>query len=216
MCVLMCVYLRVWKRREYLIYNPKVLLGKQPIRNWNRISQESSAPTQMYRSRPKESAKQLTVISISTKTNHIQHATWHHFFLSLSPLLLAMWHSSLLVPPFWRDNNIATTLPLKSCSLTDFGTCKEKQPVTGSSNISINLPWWNLYRSRTSTQLFSHSFTVDHATSWNGRHWIVYKPFEQWRIQGVGFRWIDPQILLKFAVPFGLFRILLSSDSSDP
>lgn len=73
---------------------------------------------------------------------------------SLSPLLLAMWHSSLLVPPFWRDNSIATTLPLKSCSLTDIGTCKEKQPVTGSSSISINLPWWNLYRSRTSTQLF--------------------------------------------------------------
>ena len=36
--------------------------------------------------------------------------------------------------------SIATTLPLKSCSLTDIGTCKEKQPVTGSSSISINLP----------------------------------------------------------------------------
>lgn len=158
---------------------------------------------QMCLCRPKESAKQFAVISISTKTKITSSMPPDTISFSLSPLLLVMWHSSLLVPPFWRENSIATTLPLKSCSLTNLGICKEKQPVTDSS-ISINLPWWNLYRPRTSTQLFSHSFTVDHATSWNGRQWIVYKPFEQWRIQGISFRWIDPQVFLKFDITFGL------------
>lgn len=166
--------------------------------------------------RPKESAKQFAVISISTKTKIASNMPPDTISFSLSPLLLAMWHSSLLVPPFWRDNSIATTLPQKSCSLTDIGTCKEKQPVTGSSSISINLPWWNLYRSRTSTQLFSHSFTMDHATSWNGRQWIVYKPFEQWRIQGIDFRWIDPQIFLKFDISLIFLEYHLSSDLSSP
>lgn len=159
----------------------------------------------MYVCRLKGTAKQFTVISISTKTKITSNMPPDTISLSLFPLLLAMWHSSLLVPPFWRDDSIATTLPLKSCSLTDIGTCKEKQPVTGSSSISSNLPWWNLYRSRTSAQLFFHPFTVDHATSWSGRQRIVCKPFEQWkRIQGVGFRWIDPQLFLKFDILFGL------------
>lgn len=122
---------------------------------------------------------------------------------SLSPLLLAMWHSSLLVP---RSEEIAVwqQLPLTSCSLTDIGTCKEKQAETGSSSFSTNLHG-DLF---TGWEQAHSAFLTPHSgacSQLKRTRLDCLQAFEQWRMQGIGFRWIDFTYSWPTLVPHSAF-----------